>query len=89
MDRIPVIIDTAPGIDDSLAIIMLAGSKKVDIKAITTTHGNVGLEGTTKNALGLRELLGLDCIVAKGAAKPMIVSLKEASFVHGKNGVAE
>ncbi len=88
MSKIPVIIDCDPGIDDSIAIIMLAGSEKVDIKAITTTHGNVGLEGTTKNALGLRELLGLDCLVAKGAAKPMIVPLKNASEIHGANGLA-
>ena len=54
MSKIPVVIDCDPGIDDSIAIIMLAGSDKVDIKAITTTHGNVGLEGTTKNALALR-----------------------------------
>ena len=89
MSKIPVIIDTDPGIDDTIAIIMLAGSDKVDIKALTTTHGNVGLEGTTRNALCLRELLDIDCEVAKGAAKPMIVSLKEASIVHGKNGLAE
>ena len=88
MNKIPVVIDSDPGIDDSIAIIMLAGSDKVDIKAITTTHGNVGLEGTTKNALGLRELLGLDCLIAKGAAKPMIVPLKNASEIHGANGLA-
>ena len=88
MSKIPVVIDCDPGIDDSIAIIMLAGSDKVDIKAITTTHGNVGLEGTTKNALALREFLGLDCLVAKGAAKPMIVPLKNASEIHGANGLA-
>lgn len=88
MNKISVIIDTDPGIDDAVAIIALAGSDKIDIKAITTTHGNVGLEGTTKNALCLREMLDIDCVVAKGAAKPMIVSLKEASSVHGENGMA-
>jgi pyrimidine-specific ribonucleoside hydrolase len=87
MSKIPVVIDCDPGIDDSIAIIMLAGSEKVDIKAITTTHGNVGLEGTTRNALALKDFLGLDCVVAKGASKPMIVSQKEASTVHGLNGL--
>ena len=88
MKKIPVIIDTDPGVDDSVAIMMLAASEKTDIKAVTTTHGNVGLAGTTKNALGLRELLGLDCEVAMGADRPMIVPQKEASFFHGSNGVA-
>ena len=88
MSRIPVMIDCDPGIDDSIAIIMLAGSDKVDIKALTTTHGNVGLEGTTKNALALKDFLGIDCVVAKGAAKPIIVPLKDASEIHGTNGLA-
>lgn len=87
MNKIPVMIDCDPGIDDTLAIIMLAGSEKVKIKAITSTHGNVGLEGTTRNALALKDFLGLDCVVAKGASKPMIVSQKEASTVHGLNGL--
>ncbi len=87
MSKIPVIIDCDPGIDDTIAILMLAASEKVDIKALTTTHGNVGLEGTTRNALALKDFLGLDYIVAKGAAKPMIVPLKDASSVHGANGL--
>lgn len=89
MSKIPVIIDADPGIDDAIAIILLAGSEKAEIKAITTTHGNVGLEGTTKNALILKEMLSLDCPVAKGASKPMIVPQKEASVVHGKNGLGD
>ena len=87
MKKTPIIIDTDPGIDDSIAIITLAGSDNVEIKAITTTHGNVGLEGTTENALKLCELLNLDCPVAKGANKPMIVPAKGASDVHGSNGL--
>ena len=88
MSKIPVMIDADPGIDDAIAIIMLAAAENVDIKAITTTHGNVGLEGTTKNALALKDFLGIDCIVAKGADRPMIVPLKNASEIHGANGLA-
>ncbi len=87
MSKIPVMIDCDPGIDDAIAIIMLAAAENVDIKAITTTHGNVGLEGTTKNALALKDFLGIDCVVAKGASRPMIVPLKDASEVHGVNGL--
>lgn len=88
MNKIPVIIDTDPGIDDTIAIILAAASDKYEIKALTATHGNVGLEGTSKNALQLAALLEIDCIVAKGADKPMIVPLKNAASVHGANGVA-
>ncbi|MBQ3008916.1 MAG: nucleoside hydrolase [Oscillospiraceae bacterium] len=87
MNKIPVVIDADPGIDDTIAILMLAASEKVEIKAVTTTHGNVGLEGTTKNVLALKDYLGLDFAVARGASKPMIVPLKDASFVHGANGL--
>ncbi len=87
MEKIPVIIDTDPGIDDTFAIMMTAANKKYEIKAMTTTHGNVGLEGTTRNALDLSEFLGINCPVAKGADKPLIVPLKDASEVHGKNGM--
>ena len=83
MSKIPVMIDCDPGKDDSIAIIMLAGSGKVDIKAITTTHGNVGLEGTTRNALALKDYLGLDCVVSvpeKDAAWDVMYRLaKEAN----------
>ncbi len=84
----PIIIDTDPGLDDTFAIIMMAANEKFKIRAMTATHGNVGLEGTSRNALNLSEYLGINCPVAKGAAKPLIVPLKDASEVHGSNGMA-
>lgn len=87
MKKTPLIIDTDPGIDDVMAIILAAASDRYEIKAMTATHGNVGLEGTSRNALHLAALLDIDCVVAKGAAKPMLVPLKNAAEVHGANGV--
>ena len=87
MNKIPVIIDCDPGIDDALAIIMAAASERHVIKAITATHGNVGLEGTSKNAIHLASLLDIDCVVAKGAQCPIIVPLKNAADIHGANGM--
>ena len=88
MKKIPLIIDTDPGVDDTIAIIMAAASDKYEIKALTATHGNVGLEGTSRNALLLADFLGLNCQVAKGASKPIILPQKDAAFIHGANGVA-
>ncbi len=85
----PIIIDADPGVDDTLAILMMAANDNFEIKAITATHGNVGLEGTSKNALNLSEYLGINCPVAKGADRPIIVPIKEASEFHGINGMAE
>ncbi|MEG1801359.1 MAG: nucleoside hydrolase [Oscillospiraceae bacterium] len=88
MNKIPLIIDTDPGIDDILAIILAAASDKYEIKALTATHGNVGLVGTSQNALHIADMLKLDCIVAKGAEKPLIVPQKNAAHIHGSNGAA-
>ncbi len=84
----PIIIDTDPGVDDTFAILMMAANDKFSIKAMTATHGNVGLEGTSRNALALSEYLNINCPVAKGADKPLIVPIKEASEYHGANGMA-
>lgn len=88
MNKIPVIIDTDPGVDDTLAIIMAAADERFEIKALTATHGNVGLAGTARNALHLAAFLNLDCQVAKGADRPIILPQRDAAFIHGANGVA-
>ncbi|MGL5972692.1 MAG: nucleoside hydrolase [Oscillospiraceae bacterium] len=88
MSRIPFVLDTDPGIDDAMALMLLASSDKLDIKAVTAVAGNVGIEHTATNALNLVELFKLDnTIVAKGAVKPMIVSQEKAENVHGINGL--
>ncbi|KAI9301977.1 Inosine/uridine-preferring nucleoside hydrolase domain-containing protein [Cunninghamella echinulata] len=53
----PIIIDTDPGIDDALAIILAYLSPEVQIKAITLTHGNVGLECVKKNAVTILNVM--------------------------------
>ena len=84
----PIIIDTDPGIDDALAIMLAAASPEVKILAITAVAGNVGLETTSRNALGLAELLRLDCPVGKGASGPLWRrDRNSAEAVHGDNGL--
>lgn len=84
--KIPVIIDCDPGVDDALAL-MLANSKhELDIKAITTVAGNVGIEYTTKNARLVAGLLEMDTIIAKGAERALIAPKLEASKTHGEDG---
>ena len=73
MTGLPMIIDTDPGVDDAVALALAAGSPEVDLLAITTVFGNVGLDTTTSNALRLRELTGLGHVpVAAGAARPLV-----------------
>ena len=87
MTRRPLIIDADPGIDDAIAIMMMQASGLFEFKGITAVHGNVPLEYTANNALYLSELYGINCPVAVGARRSMLVSLPKAAAVHGENGL--
>ena len=84
---IPVIIDTDPGHDDALAIMLAVKSGLFDIKAITTVAGNSTIENTTRNARYVLKLLGKENIpIYSGASKPLKHGLVQA-VVHGKSGL--
>ena len=53
MNKIKIILDTDPGNDDILAIIMALKSQLIDIRGMTIVGGNASLENTTSNALSL------------------------------------
>lgn len=83
-----VILDTDPGIDDALAFILLKAMPEVELKAITTTHGNTTVQKCTDNALRLAELLGLQVVpVAEGAHEPLVKALSVAEETHGDTGL--
>lgn len=86
MDKL--IIDTDPGVDDSMALQFALASKEFYILGITTVFGNVDIEQTTKNALRLLHLANRsDIPVAKGASKPVQGEfLGGVPFVHGYDG---
>lgn len=86
MKKYPLIIDCDPGVDDVLAILAAHSKTEFDIKAICSVSGNVGIDLTTHNARLMAGLLGLDCIVAKGAEKPIIKNVLPATAVHGLDG---
>ena len=86
----PILIDTDPGIDDALAILLALGSPEVSVEAITTVAGNVGVDLGTANAFRI-----LDAArprhrprVARGAAGPLVGPLITAVHfrVVGVNG---
>jgi inosine-uridine nucleoside N-ribohydrolase len=84
-----VIIDTDPGVDDALAILLALRSPELKVEAITPVAGNVPLEFTLPNALKLVEIAGrTDVPVAGGASHPLVRNLITASYVHGNNGLA-
>lgn len=86
-----VIIDTDPGVDDALAILLALRSPELRVEALTTVNGNVSLEQATKNAAFLLDLLDPKPrpILARGAAKPLKKAPFRAQFVHGSNGLGD
>ncbi len=85
----PVIIDTDPGRDDAVALMLACGAPGLEVRAVTTVAGNVSLEKTTRNALRVLSLIGREEIpVAAGAEKPLYRELLTAEHVHGESGIA-
>jgi len=72
-----LLIDTDPGVDDTLAIIY--ASQKAEIEAITTVCGNVEQFQAVRNANFLKELLDLDAKIYRGSEKPIERKLQKPS----------
>lgn len=87
MDKKTVIIDCDPGIDDAFALLYGFKDPAFDIKLISTVSGNVNVDKTTTNALGLVRLANADIKVVKGATKPLFETPKFADHVHGVSGL--
>lgn len=84
-----IIIDTDPGQDDAVAILLaLACPDEIEVLGITAVAGNVPLALTQKNARIICELAGRpDVPVFAGCARPMVQPLVTAEHVHGKTGL--
>ncbi len=84
-----ILIDTDPGVDDALAILLAMKSPELRVEAITTVSGNVHVEQATQNLLTILDLLELSevPIIAKGEAQPLIKPLVMAEHVHGEDGL--
>jgi inosine-uridine nucleoside N-ribohydrolase len=83
-----VIIDTDPGVDDALALLLAMRSPELKIEGITPVAGNVPLSLTLPNALRMVEIAGrTDIPVAAGAKVPLVRRLVTATYAHGENGL--
>ncbi|PZO03076.1 MAG: nucleoside hydrolase [Hyphomicrobiales bacterium] len=90
--REAIIIDTDPGQDDAVALLLAFASRdRLDLRAITTVAGNVPVGQTTANALRIRDLTGAEGAsvpVYAGAGGPLLFPLETAEFVCGPDGLA-
>jgi len=84
-----IVIDTDPGQDDAVAILLaLAEPGRLEVAGITTVAGNVPVDLTTANALRMVELARrTDVPVHRGAARPLLRELRTAQFVCGADGL--
>ncbi len=83
-----IVIDTDPGQDDAVALLLALASPELDVLGITTVAGNVPLALTQRNARIVCELAGRsDMPVFAGATHPMVRPLVTAEYVHGKTGL--
>ncbi len=82
-----LILDCDPGHDDAVALAVAA--RRGRLLGVTTVAGNVSLEHTTRNALAVVQLLGVEVGVHSGAAAPLRGdAVDHAALVHGENGLA-
>jgi purine nucleosidase len=83
-----ILIDTDPGQDDALAILLALASPSLSVQAITAVAGNVPLALAAANARRVCDLAGQSIPVFAGAASPLIFGLETAEFVCGPDGLA-
>ena len=83
-----LIIDTDPGVDDTIAILMALASPEVEVVGLTTVGGNVSLAQGTRNALALLEFTGSGHVpVARGASRPRRGRYRYSHEFHGRTGL--
>ena len=82
--RHPIIIDTDPGLDDAVAILLaLAAAEELEVLGLVAVAGNLPLAQTERNARRVCELAGrLDVPVYAGCARPILRPLATAERVH-------
>ncbi|MEI7792871.1 MAG: nucleoside hydrolase [Candidatus Berkelbacteria bacterium] len=86
-EKMRVIIDTDPGVDDAMAILMILAAPNIEVLAITTVAGNSTIENVSKNAKYILDIAGRsDIPIYVGGACPLKKQLITAD-VHGQTGL--
>jgi len=89
MNKIPLLIDTDPGVDDALALLMAFNDPRHEVVGLTIAAGNVGLKHTVANALKLCEVAGVEAPVFAGCPGPLLHPAPDAGYVHGEDGFGD
>jgi purine nucleosidase len=89
MAKTRLLIDTDPGVDDALALLMAFSDAQSEVVGLTVTAGNVGLHHTVANTLHLLDVIERDVPVFAGCATPLLHAAADAAFVHGRDGFGD
>jgi len=92
MKNVPILIDTDPGVDDALAILMAhdhAARHDCEVVGLSIAAGNVGLAHTVANGLKLVEVMGARTPVFAGCPVPLVHASADAAYVHGNDGFGD
>lgn len=84
---IPVVIDTDPGIDDCLALLLALASPELDVRGIVVSYGNTTLEHAYRNAVEIVRRAGARVPVGVSARRPLRRPLAVALETHGESGL--
>src|SRR2546423_6259400 len=83
---IPVIIDTDPGIDDMLALLLALASPELDVRGISVSYGNTLVENAYRNAVVIVRRAGQRTTLGVGARRPLAPPPAVASDTHRESG---
>ena len=87
-EKIKVIMDCDPGIDDGIVLAYAAAHQdEIELLAVTTFAGNQTIDKVTKNALELVDFYGLKVPVARGQERPLVKEVIHAEEFHGETGL--
>jgi purine nucleosidase len=85
----PVIIDTDPGIDDTLALLLALRSPELDVRGIAVSYGNTVVEHAHRNCVEILRRSGRRLPLAVSARRPLKRALAVALETHGESGLGE
>ena len=85
--KLPIILDVDTGIDDAVAVMLATMCPKIDVKLITTCHGNTTIENITNNTLSMLYTLGIKNVPVAVGMDHAIKKIRPHVSVHGSNGL--
>lgn len=84
----PVLIDVDTGVDDALALLLAARHPGLDLRAVTCVAGNTSVDQVVRNTLTVLDAAGGPPVpVGRGAERPLLEPARDASHVHGADGL--